>query len=189
MDRDFAASVLRQALLADPKSEETDWRRNRHVYCLIIGWHVPWGGYLQAPEDFELFFRFLDPRQPHYRRFRAIQRHYLCEPGSKSQFSILNLPAEFQTPEGATERNNMAEVLLNACLLSPWWTVEGAPYRAGLPPVGGLPQPELEKLRDQRVAGIFLHRDDDSCVREVSFNGTVRESYNIVLFILRKYNS
>ena len=72
VDRDFATSVLRQALLVDPEGEKTDWRRNLDAYCLFLGCTLGSNTYFQAPEDFELYFRFLDPCQPHYRRFRAI---------------------------------------------------------------------------------------------------------------------
>ncbi|KAK3377117.1 hypothetical protein B0T24DRAFT_523598 [Lasiosphaeria ovina] len=172
--RDFATSVLRQALSADPEGEGTDWRRDRDAYCLVLGCALKSDRYLQTPEDLELYFRFLDPCNPHYRRFRAIQSRALHSPSDRAyRFSILKIPAEFRAPEGAGERNYMAEVLLNARLLNDWMPGEHAAYTTHLPPVGRLPQHEIEELGNQRAAGIFLGLDAKARDQEIGFDGKV----------------
>lgn len=174
--RDYATSILRQAITADPEGTETDWRRDRIPYCLVLGCALKSAKYLQTREDLDLIFEFLDPRRPHYRRFRGVQQR-TCEPAADDewafQFSVLHIPAGFCVPKDSHERNHLAELLLNARLLSDWIPREAAPYK-GLPPVGGLSQQELKELAEEQVAGVFIRSNGDGGTMEVKFAGKVR---------------
>lgn len=173
--RDFATSVLHQALAADPESDGINWRHDRDAYCLVLGCALKSDKYLQGPEDLELYFRFLDPRNPHYARFRAIQERAIRNTSDRGfRFSVLKLPAEYHTPEGAGERNHMAEILLNALLLDDWMDGEQRPYKATLPPVGGLPEHEVEKLMGQKVAGFIWSLEMKPSPQEFRFDEEVQ---------------
>lgn len=155
--REFAISILRQALSADPEGTGADWRRDREAYCLVLGC-VFWSKmFLQTPEDLDLFFEFLNPSNPHYRRFRAIQIFALEHEESEmsSNFYVLALPWKFHVPQGSGMRSHMAEVLFNTRCLS-MWIGDGNEAYEGLPPIGRLSQDGINQLGQQRVAGTFI---------------------------------
>lgn len=173
--RDFATSILRHALAADPEGTEADWRRDRVPYCLVLGCALKSVRYLQTPEDVQLVLQFLDPCKPHYRRFRAVQER-ASQPDDDDwafQFAVLQIPAEFHVPEGSGGRNHLAELLLNARLIRDWVPAEMVPYK-GLPPIGGLSQQELKQLSNERIAGVFVRVDEQGVSKEIRYDGKVR---------------
>ncbi|KAK0669104.1 hypothetical protein QBC41DRAFT_112632 [Cercophora samala] len=174
VEREFAVSILRNALAAHPDASETDWRRDREAYCLVIGcmlFGLPW---LHTPEDLDLFYEFMNPHNPHYRRFGPIQARALRgeENFSSHCFFVLAIPTRFQIPEGASEQNSMAEVVLNAHLLKNWLLVEGQ-RSLDLPPVGRLSQDAVWELGKHRVAGEFLRLDEAGNAKQILFDGRV----------------
>ncbi|KAK0732500.1 hypothetical protein B0T21DRAFT_384771 [Apiosordaria backusii] len=174
-DREFALSILRHALAADPEGGGTNWRRDREAYCLVLGCTLGCSllgsACLQTSEDLELFFQFLNPSNPHYRQFRAIQSRALrgSVDGGSHLFFILAIPAQFHVPEGARGRNNMAEIMLNSHLLNDWL---GRQPSIDLPPVGRLPQDRIWELGEQRVAGAFIRLDESGADTEITFDGS-----------------
>ncbi|RYP78839.1 hypothetical protein DL771_000224 [Monosporascus sp. 5C6A] len=90
---EFALSIIRQALGADPMGHATDWVHDREAYCLTLGCarHLLLAN---NPEIQDMFIRYYHPESPHYRRFRAIQKRILLtEDNVSSRYLVKNLVA------------------------------------------------------------------------------------------------
>ncbi|VBB71412.1 Putative protein of unknown function [Podospora comata] len=173
-ERQYAVSILRNALAARPEDPGTHWRRDREAYCLVVGCMFLGSPWLQTSEDLDLFYQFMDPQNPHYRRFGPIQARALRgeEDFSSHCFFILAIPSQFRVPEQAFERENNAEVVLNAHLLKNWLYV-GAGRSLELPAIGRLSQDEVWELGKHQVAGHFIRLNKSGEVQEIGFDGRV----------------
>ncbi|RYO78800.1 hypothetical protein DL764_010087 [Monosporascus ibericus] len=73
VEAEFALSVIRQALGADPMGTATDWVHDREAYCLTLGC-AQLSRLANYREIQDMSIRYYQPESPHYRRFRAIQK-------------------------------------------------------------------------------------------------------------------
>jgi hypothetical protein len=135
---EFVASVLRQAIGADPAGTAGDWVKDREAYCLTLGCALnPDGlGYQYLPngdvsEIQNLFIQYLNPTGPHYPRIRAIQAEILKRPtrDQSRYFYLTKLPVQVLETQTAGKPSGHAATLLNICLLS-----ASHDYQAGTPP-------------------------------------------------------
>ncbi|KAK4171177.1 hypothetical protein QBC36DRAFT_102088 [Triangularia setosa] len=173
--RQFAISILRNALAAHPEGSGTDWRRDREAYCLVVRCVLLWSLWLQSPDDLDLLYQFLNPHEPHYPRFRSIQARVLRDQQDFSShcFYVLAIPTEFRVPIGADERDSTAEVVLNAQLINNWLRFEGDLSVSALPPVGQMSQDTIRELGQHRVAGDFMRLSKSGGLKMIPFDGRV----------------
>ncbi|RYP02202.1 hypothetical protein DL765_010768 [Monosporascus sp. GIB2] len=86
---EFALSVIRQALGADPLGTATDWVHDREAYCLTLGCTQYSPLFANSPEIQDMFIRYLNPESPHYCRFSAIQIQILRNEDDESGSYLL----------------------------------------------------------------------------------------------------
>ncbi|RYP60200.1 hypothetical protein DL769_008224 [Monosporascus sp. CRB-8-3] len=77
VESEFALSIIRQALGADPMGSATDWVHDREAYCLTLGCTKYSPLFANYPKIQDMFIRYFHPKSPHYRRFEAIQKRIL----------------------------------------------------------------------------------------------------------------
>lgn len=96
---EFASSVLRQALDADPAGMSADWINDREAYCLTLAGALFDADNFDVTSDIlQLFTYYFDPTRPHFRRLPVIQQRILSS-DDDSQFYILQyLPIRIRSP-------------------------------------------------------------------------------------------
>lgn len=109
---EFATSVFRQALAAetnlhnhdDPNTSVTDWETDREAYCLTLGCALAFMGPSDLDLDIEageadrlaeLVLQYFNPINPHFRRFRGIQRRIALDPLASGVYYLGALPSGF----------------------------------------------------------------------------------------------
>ncbi|RYP67362.1 hypothetical protein DL770_008632 [Monosporascus sp. CRB-9-2] len=110
---EFALSIIRQALGADPIGIATDWVHDREAYCLTLGCtqHSLLANY---PEIQDMFIRYYHPESPHYCRFGAIQKRILlAKDDVSSSYLVKNLVTRNLGVPALRNLHNDAIALLN----------------------------------------------------------------------------
>ncbi|KAK4207821.1 hypothetical protein QBC37DRAFT_454389, partial [Rhypophila decipiens] len=104
---EFATSVFRQAIEANPDfdgTSPTDWETDREAYCLTLGctlgiWQLdmfePDVEFSEADHLAELALQYYSPSNPHFSRFRGIQRRIATDPRASDSFYLASLPSRF----------------------------------------------------------------------------------------------
>ncbi|KAF5969529.1 ankyrin repeat [Fusarium coicis] len=114
---EFAKSVLRQALEADPKGTSTDWIHDREAYCLTLGCALDMHEILADSDLHDLFLRYINPCAPHYARFEAIQSQIVqSDEGSRCYF-LRHIPARVEWAITENEIGRLGVALMNILLL------------------------------------------------------------------------
>ncbi|KAK0647123.1 hypothetical protein B0T16DRAFT_458984 [Cercophora newfieldiana] len=178
IEHQFGISVLRQALAADPDGAGTDWARDREAYCLTLGCALNEGlTCLDSDHIRELFVRYIDPSQPHYRRFRGIQeRAARSRKDGSGFFRLRRLPAEFVCTPGDGERQHAARILYNLLLLQ---YQPGQGMEQFLPFIlqGSLETSRIGDLLETKVSGMIIDSDSEAegdALVEVHFDDEVQ---------------
>ena len=112
--RQFAMSVLRQALKANLAKRSTDWIHDREAYCLTLGCALYCQSFAADSELQDLFIQYFNPASPHFCRFRAIQERIVIS----SEFYYLSmLPIYVREDPKMVELHDYAVTLLNILLV------------------------------------------------------------------------
>ena len=117
IDSEFATSILKQAVEADPGGTATDWARDREAYCLTLGCALNRTVLLDKPGVLELFIQYLTPSNPHFSRFRAIQDRIVLSNDGCEVYHLGKLPARFHKTSVVNWNDHSAEALLNLLLI------------------------------------------------------------------------
>ena len=112
--RQFAMSVVRQALKANPAKLSTDWVHDREVYCLTLSCALYSESFAADSELQDLFIQYFNPASPHFCRFRAIQERIV----TSSEFYYLGtLPIHVREDPKLAELQDYVATLLNVLLV------------------------------------------------------------------------
>lgn len=114
---EFAKSVLKQALAADPKGTSTDWIHDREAYCLTLGCALHMHEILAETHLQDLFIRYLNPSSPHYTRFGPIQSKIIQGDEYSKCYFLRHIPARVGFPVRQETFYGSAGALMNLILL------------------------------------------------------------------------
>ncbi|KAK8862630.1 ankyrin repeat protein [Apiospora arundinis] len=114
---EFAESVIRQAVDADPQGAGVSWLHDREAYCLTLAPALIMDE--EWPDVVGLSLRYCDPRSPHYSRILRVANFLTEIPDGWSFYFIYNMSQyhleDHPTPDTAGE----ASLLLNLLLVIP----------------------------------------------------------------------
>ncbi|KEY73582.1 hypothetical protein S7711_09197 [Stachybotrys chartarum IBT 7711] len=170
---EFASSVLRQALMADPMGTGTDWVYDREAYSLTLGCALGLKDFLVESPTQDLFVQYFCPSNPHFSRFWPIQQQLVFDHEGSSCYYLASLPSLFhETRDGF--RDFTAETLL--CILMT--SVEHEYHRSLIWKLTG--GRAFESLLETRVSASFIVDMDEildemSGARTIKLEGTVWE--------------
>jgi len=163
---EFATSVLKRALAADPAGTSASWEHDHEAYCLTLGCALSsWGG----DDVCRLFIEYLNPANPHYVRFAAIQERIQSDDNNSFGFFLGCLPATLSTPSAAGGHDAAAEVLFNVLLLPERFQTF---IHNVLRLAGGRSMQDLMRVM---VSGFFIAISSDGELSRRNFEGTVGE--------------
>jgi len=167
IESEFAVSVLRQAVTADPTGTSASWVHDREAYCLTLGCAL--GSFmLDGNETHNLFMQYLTPVNPHFARFGAIQERIRLDENCSRGFYLGYLPGAVYSPSAPGGHDVAAELFL-CVLLLPERFHNSLPFVEKL--AGGR---SLQDLLEVVIAGFFVTEDDFVLSRR-PFHGTVRD--------------
>lgn len=166
IESEFAVSVLRQAIEADPVATSASWEHDREAYCLTLGCAlIKFGGSELHP----LLMQYLNPANPHFVRFNAIQERIHRHDNNSFGFYLGYLPGALCSPSAPGRHDVAAETLLNVLLLPDRFDhlLLQVQQLAG--------DRDLRGLLDVQVAGFFVENTPDHGLGRRPFQGTVGE--------------
>ncbi|KAM7203900.1 hypothetical protein V8F33_001871 [Rhypophila sp. PSN 637] len=128
---EFATSIFRQAIEADPNRDgtsATDWETDREAYCLTLGCAIAFYNQDDFDRDLEageaddladLALAFFNPSNPHFSRFGGIQRRIAADPDVSGVYYLGSLPSRFRKVGGdfMTDIENEADDIAAKTLL------------------------------------------------------------------------
>lgn len=164
IESEFAVSVLRQALEASPTATSASWEHDREAYCLTLSCAL---SIFRGSVPHGLLMQYLNPANPHFVRFSAIQERINMDDNNSFGFYLGYLPGAVCSPSAPGGHDVAAEILLNILLL---------PDRFGqyIPMVEQLAGGRnLDNLLDVDVAGFFVENTPERGLWRRPFQGKV----------------
>jgi hypothetical protein len=171
---EFVASVLRQAVAANPAGTSADWATDREAYCLTVGCALySDDDFSDNPEIQDLFIQYLNPTRRHYPRFKAIQTRIWENPSKDESFCffITKLPIQVLEISTLSQPDGYAATLLNIVLIKPGFLVWNTS-----PPLleRFLAGNNLEELLSTKLCATYIGGEETE-VEMVVAEGTIRE--------------
>ena len=164
--RQFAMSVLRQALKANPAKRSTDWIHDREAYCLTLGCALYSQSFAADSELQDLFIQYFNPVNPHFCRFRAIQERIVIS----FEFYLLSmLPIHVRGDPKLVELHDYVVTLLNILLVCDRSLARRLILDKNI---------DIQELLSTQVTATFLQRkikSDPAYVSAASLEGTILE--------------
>jgi hypothetical protein len=115
---EFATSVIRQALDADPNGSATDHIRDREAYCLTLACGLHYFDFSIKSDIIDLFVQYLNPAKPHYRRLPGIQKRLMSTTGVSRFYLVNDLVTRNVGDALQADLHNDAITILNMAIMS-----------------------------------------------------------------------